>query len=204
MTELPRTESAGRRQAILVLGMHRSGTSAVTRLLGLFGADLPKRLMEPNFANSAGYWEPADIVAIHDDMLAAIGSTWDDVAEFPAGWIDSAAAGPFKSRLASAFEEAFGSSSLVVLKDPRICRFTPLWISILESMGIEPLFVIPVRSPLEVAASLSVREDRHSAIDASHASSTMPEAKALLLWLRHFLDAEHHTRGFARSFISYE
>ena len=64
MTELPRTESAGRRHAILVLGMHRSGTSAVTRLLGLFGADLPKRLMEPNFANSAGYWEPADIVAI--------------------------------------------------------------------------------------------------------------------------------------------
>ena len=204
MSELPRTESAGRRHAILVLGMHRSGTSAVTRLLGLFGADLPKRLMEPNFANSAGYWEPADIVAIHDEMLAAIGSTWDDLAEFPAEWVDSAAAGPFKSRLASAFEEAFGSSSLVVLKDPRICRFAPLWISILESLGVEPLFVIPVRSPLEVAASLRVREDRHTAVDASLASSTMPEAKALLLWLRHFLDAEHHTRGFARSFVSYE
>ncbi|HEX4570417.1 MAG TPA: hypothetical protein VH184_08325, partial [Dongiaceae bacterium] len=157
-----------------------------------------------NFANSAGYWEPADIVAIHDEMLTAIGSTWDDLTEFPAGWADSVAAGPFTSRLASAFEEAFGPSSLAVLKDPRICRFTPLWISILERMEIEPLFVIPVRSPLEVAASLRVREERDTATDAPRAGSTMAEAKALLLWLRHFLDAEHHTRGFARCFVSYE
>jgi hypothetical protein len=184
--------------------MHRSGTSALTRLLGLYGAALPKRLIEPNFANSAGYWEPADIVAIHDELLTAIGSTWDDLTEFPAGWVDSAAAGPFKSRLASAFEEAFGPSSLAVLKDPRICRFTPLWISILERMEIEPLFVIPVRSPLEVAASLRVREERNTTTDATRAGGTMAEAKALLLWLRHFLDAEHHTRGFARCFVSYE
>jgi hypothetical protein len=49
MAELPRAEPTGRRHAILVLGMHRSGTSTLTRLLGLFGADLPKRLMELQF-----------------------------------------------------------------------------------------------------------------------------------------------------------
>src|SRR5215470_10961209 len=151
MAEVQRPGSRIRRHAILVLGMHRSGTSALTGVLGLVGADLPKRLMEPNFANRTGYWEPAEIVAIHDEMLAAIGSAWDDAAEFPLGWLDTAAAQPFRARLREAFTEAFGSSSLALLKDPRICRFVPLWVSILEGMGVTPLFVIPVRSPLEVA-----------------------------------------------------
>src|SRR5262249_53914035 len=150
-----------------------------------------------------GYWEPADIVAIHDDMLAAIGSAWDDTSEFPLAWLDTPAAEPFEARLRGAFEEAFGSSTLALLKDPRICRFVPLWISILETMGVEPLFVIPVRSPLEVAASLLVR-DEGIGDSPLRARGGMPEAKALLLWLRHFLDAERHTRGFARSFVGYE
>jgi hypothetical protein len=143
--------------------MHRSGTSALARLLGLFGADLPNRLMEPNFANTKGYWESPDIVGIHDDMLATLGSSWDDTSEFPLDWLRSAAAESFKLRLRHAFEEAFGNSRLPLLKDPRICRFVPLWVSILDDMGIQPLFVLPVRSPLEVATSLRVREEKISA-----------------------------------------
>jgi hypothetical protein len=202
IVQAPRTDTGARRHAILVLGMHRSGTSALVRLLGFLGADLPKHLMESSFANSIGYSEPADIVAIHDDMLTAAGSAWDDAAEFPLDWLDTPAAQPFRARLREAFEEGFGASSLALLKDPRICRFVPLWISILESMGIEPLFVILVRSPLEVAASLRVREE--TAATPLLAQDRMPEAKALLLWLRHFLDAERHTRGFPRSFVGYE
>lgn len=203
MAEMSRADNSGRRRAIVILGMHRSGTSALARLLGLFGADLPARLMEPNFANEKGYWESTDIVAIHDEMLSAVGSSWDDVAEFPLEWLNSPSAESFKTRLRHAFGEAFGNSPLAVIKDPRICRFVPLWTSILESMEIEPLFVLPVRNPIEVAASLRARDER-TAYGPFRARGGMPEAKALLLWMRHFLDAEHHTRGFTRSFVSYE
>ena len=110
-----------RRRAILVLGMHRSGTSALTRLLALCGADLPQRLMEPNFANPKGYWEPADIVDLHDEMLAAAGSSWNDVAGFPLGWLDTPEGQSFRSRLRSSFQDAFDDAPLALLKDPRIC-----------------------------------------------------------------------------------
>src|SRR5262249_23164959 len=57
--------------------------------------------------------------------------------------------------------------------------------------------------PLEVAASLRVREVKTTG-NRLPVRGGMPEAKALLLWLRHFVDAECHTRGYPRSFVSYE
>jgi len=192
-----------RRRAILVLGMHRSGTSALTRLLALCGADLPQRLMAPNFANPKGYWEPADIVDLHDEMLVASGSSWNDVAGFPLNWLDTPEGQSFGSRLRSSFQDAFADAPLALLKDPRICQFVPLWTSILESLDIEPFFVIPIRNPLEVAASLKARDERGPATPLGKAVG-MPEAKALLLWVRCFLYAERDARGFPRSFVSYD
>ena len=87
------------RRAILILGMHRSGTSALTRVLSLCGGTLPQRIIGPNLDNPTGYWEPPEIVDIHNEMLAAAGSSWDDPAEFSLSWLDSAAAQPFISRL---------------------------------------------------------------------------------------------------------
>jgi hypothetical protein len=56
--------------------------------------------------NPKGYWESADMTAIHDQMLAAVGSSWDDSAEFPLEWLDSLNAEPFKIRLRQAFAQA--------------------------------------------------------------------------------------------------
>src|SRR5215469_14980748 len=66
------------RQAILVLGMHRSGTSALSRVLNLLGARLPSNLIpvEPGVGNDAGHWESADFVVIHDGVLESNGSSW--------------------------------------------------------------------------------------------------------------------------------
>ena len=47
-----------KRRAIIVLGMHRSGTSALAGVLGLLGARLPARQLPANFANPKGYFEP--------------------------------------------------------------------------------------------------------------------------------------------------
>jgi hypothetical protein len=83
----------------------------------------PERIMGSDSANPTGYWEPPGIVGIHNEMLAAAGSSWDYPAEFSLSWLDSAAAQPFTSRLCGSFAEAFADSSLMLLKDPRICRF---------------------------------------------------------------------------------
>ncbi|MGB8843324.1 MAG: hypothetical protein WCC64_19890 [Aliidongia sp.] len=179
-------------QAILVLGMHRSGTSALTRILSLCGASLPRHLIEPAMQNNeAGFWEPGEIVALHDEILAAAGSSWHDPRRFPAAWFDSAAAAPFEDRLARLIEAEFGAAPLIVMKDPRLCRMLPLWRRVLARLKIEPLAVIAIRHPQEVAASLQKRDGFGDGI-------------ALLLWLGHFLAAEHESRDLRRCFVTYD
>ncbi len=189
---MPAEKKRPARQAILVLGMHRSGTSAITRVLSLLGADLPTELLEPvPGVNDTGFWESAKLVDIHDRMLAAAGSAWDDPREFPAAFFETAAGKSFSDEILGVLEEDFSDSSLFVIKDPRICRFVPFWMSLLENFGAEPLPLLLNRNPLEVAASLARRDD----FDTS---------KSLILWLRHVLDMEKATRGMPRAFMDYE
>jgi hypothetical protein len=79
---------------------------------------------------------------------------------------------------------------LPVLKDPRICRFVPFWINVFKEIEAAPRFVIPIRSPLDVARSLRKREQ-------------MSLTNGLLLWLRHVFDAEVETRSAARSIFTW-
>src|SRR5436190_24366588 len=71
------------RTAYLVLGMHRSGTSAVTQLLALAGASLPENVMAGDEHNAKGYFEPWKIAILNDARLRAAGAAWDDVFAFP-------------------------------------------------------------------------------------------------------------------------
>src|SRR5690242_13889401 len=80
-----------RSRCLLVLGMHRSGTSAITRVFSLLGADLPKNLMPAAAFNQAGHWESNDLAAIHDKLLASAGSTWHDWRAFNPDWFQSEA-----------------------------------------------------------------------------------------------------------------
>ena len=124
-------------------------------------------------------------------MLASAGSSWDDVAAFPGTWFDSDLAKSFQDRMVQILRADFAASRLFVIKDPRICRLLPFWRSVLKEFGAEPHYVIAVRNPLEVAASLKSRD------------GFLP-AKSLLLWLRYLLEAERETRGQERSFVCYE
>ena len=75
----PVGRSRGSRIAILVLGMHRSGTSALTRMISLLGADLPANLMPAREQNNeTGFWESEDVRRINDILLTSMGSAWDD------------------------------------------------------------------------------------------------------------------------------
>ena len=194
----PRTPSSGseplnipKRRAILVLGMHRSGTSALTRTLSLCGAALPKRRMRPAPGNNeTGFWESRVIRELHDELLATAGLSWGMPSELPLAWFETPAAAYFKKRMISAFHKEFGDAPLIVVKDPRACSLVPFWLTVFDDMGIEPGIVIPVRRPSEVAVSLEARDG-------------MPQERSLLLWLQHFLAAEHDSRMVKRSITSY-
>lgn len=181
----------GGRTCLLVLGMHRSGTSAVARMLSLLGAALPEPLMEPMPWNPAGHWEPKRLVELHDLMLHEARSRWDDWRPMPFEGLLPARRQYYREAIRRIVAEDFGDASLLVLKDPRVCRFVGFFREALSGTDLALRYVLPVRHPAAVAASLAARDG-------------MDAASASLLWLRHVLDAERDTRGAKRTIIDYD
>ncbi len=110
-----RASIKGKKIAILIAGMHRSGTSVLTRTLNLLGCDLPKTP-----SNDPEHWESKVIMNLNDEILASSGSAWHDWGAFNPGWYASPVIDEFRERAQAALESEFGASRLFVLKDPRI------------------------------------------------------------------------------------
>ena len=176
---------------VIVLGMHRSGTSAVAGTLMKLGGGPPKHLMAANPGNARGFFESVAFMHFHDELLASAGSRWHDWRLFNPGWYSSPVAAEYRRRAKELFEAEFSGAALPVIKDPRICRFAPFWLGVLREMQKTPRIVIPIRSPLEVAQSLEKQQG-------------VPLNAGLLLWLRHNLDAEVQSRAEARSIFTFD
>jgi hypothetical protein len=183
---------APERKAVLILGMHRSGTSALAHVVNLLGAVGPKDLMPPSEFNVRGYMESINLVAANECLLASAGSCWHDHHRLDPDHMDTAAKRHgHRDRIKEVIIREFGDAPLFVLKDPRMCRFVPLLLSILTELNVRPLAFVPVRNPLEVARSLQQRDG-------------LTQARSLLLWLRHVLDAEYYSRSIQRFFLRFE
>ena len=177
--------------AILVAGMHRSGTSALAGALNLLGVPLGQHLLEPGPDNPKGYWEHRDIVTVHERLLAALGSRWDDVRALPAGWLASDAAVHAAEAIGGLVTRDFAGKPLWAVKDPRLCRFLPLWFRVLRSQGIRPVVLFMVRDPGEVADSIAARNHWHTPVGE-------------MLWLRYVTEAERASQGAPRSVVIYD
>lgn len=169
--------------AFVVLGMHRSGTSSTAGALALAGAAPPQTLMRPAPDNPKGFWESDVVVALNDRILASHDSSWSDWQALP-----SCLGVDFAQEAAAVLASEFNDAPVIVLKDPRICRFYPFWREILEGAGYRPAVVVPLRHPAEVARSLNARNQ-------------MALEDGAKLWLRHVLEAELSSRSHPRHFM---
>ncbi len=177
---------------IVVLGMHRSGTSALAGTFSQLGLNLGDELMPATVdANPKGYFEHVRIVQAHDRLLAAFGMDWADPRPLPESWMRHPATMQVRRELAALLSELVANGDTVVIKDPRLCRFVPLWQALFEELGIDAHFAFIARHPVEVAASLRRRDG-------------MSEYRAGLLSLAYQLEAELATRGANRVFMTYE
>jgi hypothetical protein len=179
------------RQALVVLGMHRSGTSAVAGALVALGATPPATLMPVTPDNPLGYHESVVIMDFDERVLASAGSSWDDPRPIPPDWYASEAAFAFGAEVPALMRAEFGDAPLPLLKDPRISRFLPLWTEALAAMEVRANVLLCVRDPFEVARSIRIRDG----IDERH---------SLLSWLRHSLDAERDSRALPRQVLAYD
>ncbi|MCL6697298.1 hypothetical protein LZ496_00640 [Sphingomonas sp. NSE70-1] len=174
-----------------MLGMHRSGTSALAGLLAQCGFGAPEHLIPASNANERGFFESEQINAFNDAILADCGQNWLSLAPIAEDWWSGDDAARRQAQLDALVAGEFASTRMPVIKDPRICRLLPLWEQALDRQAKETRVALIIRSPAEVAQSL-------------HRRNQLDIELGMLLWARYNLDAEYHSRNLRRRILSFE
>src|ERR1051325_5156798 len=112
-------------EAVCILGMHRSGTSALAGVLNRLGVGLGDQPMPTGFDNVRGFWEHIELVGVHQQLLAALGSDWDDPLPLAEDWWRTPTVLPFRQQIAEIVRRDFANAPLWGIKDPRLCRLWP-------------------------------------------------------------------------------
>jgi len=174
---------------VLVLGMHRSGTSALTGALSHLGLVLPDAvdLVTGRYDNPVHY-ESQALTDLDDAILRALGGSWSAPPVLEPGWERSAAVLGVMGDGPGAARRAFPHGGPSLWKDPRHCLLLPLWRSILPP----PVVVVFLwRAPLAVARSLGTRQGFSPSL-------------GLALWERYNREALAGLAGHAVYVMSYE
>ncbi len=176
---------------LFVLGMGRSGTSALTRVLSLCGARLPLGMMGADGSNRRGYWEPRASLMLNRKILERHGSAWWDpsLRVLEEGAFDAEEKAACIAKIGE-YLKTLPAASLLVIKDLNIVVLSEMWFEAARRAGLGIKVVIAVRHPQEVIASLA------------KASGASPELTGSL-WLKGNLLAERHTRALPRVFVEY-
>lgn len=173
-----------------VLGMHRSGTSALTGMLCGAGFTPPSDLMPPTEANPKGYWESWEIHLLNDRFLRSMGASWRGPRDLPLGWEDAEKTFAWHEELLQTISRLFSNHANPIIKDPRFCILLSGLRPWLECPDTSFRFILPVRDPLEVSKSLELREK-------------VPPEEGINLWLAYVFSSELHSRGHPRLLLDF-
>ncbi|MBT4166182.1 glycosyltransferase [archaeon] len=148
------------KRCIIVLGMHRSGTSLMTGILGISGVYLGGNLISPRTNdNEKGFFEHAEIVDINENILKTLNSSCNDYNKFPKNWIKNKNILEFKEKIKKIIKRDFGKLDIFAIKDPRISILLQLYLEIFKELKISPLLIVMNRKNIEIAKSLKVRNN---------------------------------------------
>ena len=183
---------------ILVVGMHRSGTSLLGSLLPQIGIPLPGELIDADQHNPEGYFERRDITALQEQLLFDLDRWWpsqNGVQPLPLSWREH----PASERLVAQLRQLLAAemsrhAGPWAIKDPRTSLLLPLWRRVAAELGLPLKVVLCLRDPAEVSTSL-LRRDRLSA--------GMTAWRAQQLWWRHTLQVLLDSQGLPLHVLHY-
>lgn len=174
---------------VVVLGMHRSGTSVVAGVLHELGLSLsiPEDVLPAQSYNLSGLWESAALQTLNNQVMALCGGTWAYPPELDGAWADSDMMCQLMRQAREIFPRVYPSTQWV-WKDPRTCITLPFW---LRAIPTKPAAVIVIRNPLDVASSLQTRDG-------------YGKAHSLALWERYTRSAVLNAAGLSAALIHYD
>ena len=175
----------------VVLGMHRSGTSALTGLLGNLGLSGPTDPLGATENNLLGYWESKSLVTSSDKFLSDQNSHWSELYTWPSNWWASKAALEWIDSYWNDLQNAYSTDRHFVLKDPRLCILFEGMIPCIADSFMQLDFLLILRPPVESVISLCKAEQ----ISSRH---------ALHLWIASVLRSEYLSRSYSRMVFTYQ
>ncbi|MBL39628.1 MAG: hypothetical protein CMP07_14605 [Xanthomonadales bacterium] len=175
-------------KTLLIIGMHRSGTSAVARIVNMLGFNLgPSESMgEPSSDNPKGFWEQLPVRNLNDFLLRSVGATWDNPHSFAVDNLTERTRFNF-FRLADRFVSRLRGDAPWAIKDPRLSLTMDAWRPLLQ----EPAVLFVYRNPIEVAGSLQARNN-------------FPIRYGLALWEKYVVEALENSRGLPLVTVDYQ
>ncbi len=172
---------------LLILGMHRSGTSMITRLINMMGAYFAPEGASIGFDhdNPKGFWERKDALAINDALLKRQHCEWSQIAPWQSENVTLENAPKLKQAI-RALVLNLDAHRPWVLKDPRLCLTLPYWTPYLEV----PVAVVVYRDPLEISQSLFTR-------------NRIPHLVGLALWEKYAVTLLNASIHMPRVFVQH-
>jgi hypothetical protein len=187
-----------RRPIVIVLGMHRSGTSLCSHVLSALGVDMADKVAGPGAAapvadNPKGHWERWEIVDFHDRILGLFNrgyfTPFHDFG-FPVAWWADPRVAEVRREIAAFLEKRMGNGYFG-FKDPRTVRLMPIWHQIVNELKLAAKIVYCLRNPAHVALSLYARDRLDVEIGEYR-------------WLAYNVDFFHYTKASGICTIEYE
>jgi O-antigen biosynthesis protein len=141
---------------VCIVGMHRSGTSMVARMLNLCGVELgnEKDLRPAAGDNPDGFWENINFIGINEKILSKLGASWDYPPILESGWETSSMFDECRQEAVSLIN-FMSSHPFWGWKDPRTSLTLPFWMELIPDLKM----IICLRNPTEVAHSLAHRNN---------------------------------------------
>lgn len=161
------------KSVVVVLGMHRSGTSVLTKALEVMGVSLSENLMPEGEFNPKGHWEDLSVVSINDRLLSQYHALWSSPTLVEVNF-DSQRVSLLLAEAVSLVQKRVEEFGVWGFKDPRTSRLLPFWQEVFKRAGIDVKYVYALRNPLDIARSLK----RRDGISYKH---------SFILWLMHTL-----------------
>jgi len=178
-------------RAVLVLGMHRSGTSVTMAAIEALGVELGGGLLPPGPDNETGYWEDRAVLELNERLLAALGMTWDSVRLIPEAEWASDNVVELRREAVILLRSQFAAHPVWGFKDPRSIRVLPFWQAVLGELAVPVKYVVAFRNPSSVAASLAYRNQ-------------FARVKSYYLWLSHYIPYLHRLLDENCLFVDYD
>lgn len=179
------------KRLIIILGMHRSGTSVMAHLSQCMGAYLGEEneLMGAASGNPDGHFENLELFRINSNVLRACGGEWYTLEELNPDY-DSPQIIEAMREIKDTIQKLFEKSDTVVVKDPRISVLLPLWDKVIKELKLKVDYIWVFRNPLEVMESLRKRDGYSN-------------KHGLLLWIHYNLSILKFLQGKEYLLINY-